>query len=80
MDTEQTPYAARLDIDYPEELNRLTTFFRLILVIPIAIILAIISASADSTYVVVSDAGVDRSVDFFYAPNAKRRWQGAFIR
>jgi hypothetical protein len=57
MVTEQTPYAARLDIDYPEELNRLKTFFRLILAIPILIILAIISASADSTYVVVSEAG-----------------------
>ncbi|MGI9641319.1 MAG: DUF4389 domain-containing protein [Acidimicrobiia bacterium] len=57
MTTDQTPYAARLDVDYPEELNRLSTFFRLILAIPILIILAIISASADSTYVVVSEAG-----------------------
>ncbi len=57
MVTERTPYAARLDVDYPEESNRLTTFFRLILAIPIVIILSIISASADSTYVVISDAG-----------------------
>jgi hypothetical protein len=57
MVTERTPYAARLDVDYPEELNRLTTFFRLILAIPIVIILSIISASADSTYIVISDAG-----------------------
>jgi hypothetical protein len=57
MVTERTPYAARLDVDYPEELNRLTTFFRLILAIPIVIILSIISANADSTYVVISDAG-----------------------
>jgi hypothetical protein len=55
--TEQRPYAARLDIDYPEELNRLTTFFRLILAIPIVIILSIISANADSTYVIISEAG-----------------------
>ena len=31
-------YAARLEIDYPEELDRLTTFFRLIWIIPIGII------------------------------------------
>jgi hypothetical protein len=29
------PYAARLTIDYPERLDRVTTFFRLIWVIPI---------------------------------------------
>ena len=57
MDIERTTYAARLEIDYPEEPNRLTTLFRLILVIPIAIILSIISATADSTYVVISEAG-----------------------
>jgi len=57
VDTEETPYAARLEVDYPEEPNRLTTFFRLILAIPIVIILSIISATADSTYVVISEAG-----------------------
>lgn len=36
------PYAARLTIDYPSQLNRVTTAFRLILVIPIAIILGIL--------------------------------------
>ena len=57
MDIEQTSYAARLEVDYPEESNRLTTFFRLILAIPIVIVLSIISATADSTYVVISEAG-----------------------
>lgn len=39
-------YPATLDIDYPERpLSRLTTFFRLFMVIPIAIILALISGS-----------------------------------
>jgi len=37
-----TPYAARLAIDYPQQLNRVTTAFRLILIIPIAIILGIL--------------------------------------
>ena len=42
---EMADYAARLDIDYPEKLNRLTTFFRLFMMIPIAIILGLISGS-----------------------------------
>jgi hypothetical protein len=33
-----TPYPVRLTIDYPDRLDRLTTFFRLIWVIPIAIV------------------------------------------
>jgi len=37
MVTQSESYPARLDIDYPEKLDRLTTFFRLIWVIPIAI-------------------------------------------
>lgn len=37
-------YPATLDIDYPEhELNRLTTFFRPIVAIPIAIVLALVT-------------------------------------
>ena len=38
-------YAARLDIDYPDRLNRLTTFFRPIMVIPIGIVLGLLSTS-----------------------------------
>ena len=37
-----TEYAARLEVDYPEQLDRLTTFFRLIWIIPIAITLGLI--------------------------------------
>lgn len=37
------PYPARLSIDYPEELDRLTTFFRLLWAIPIVIILGLLS-------------------------------------
>jgi len=43
-----TQYAARLDIDYPEQLDRLTTFFRLIWIIPIAIILGLISGAGQT--------------------------------
>lgn len=43
-----TQYAARLDIDYPEQLDRLTTFFRLIWIIPIAIILGLITGAGQT--------------------------------
>ena len=46
-------YAARLEIDYPEKLDRLTTFFRLIWIIPIAIILGLISGAGETVIVTV---------------------------
>ena len=51
------PYPARLDIDYPEKLDRLTTFFRLIWAIPVLIILSLLSASASETVTVITDTG-----------------------
>lgn len=55
--TERTSdnYPARLEIAYPEKLDRVTTFFRLIWLIPIAIVLGLISASGSTT--VITDAG-----------------------
>ena len=41
-------YPVNLKIDYPESSNRLTALFRLILVIPIVIILALISTYAEA--------------------------------
>jgi hypothetical protein len=43
------PYPARLTIEYPARLNRVTTAFRIILIIPIAIVLAILSNSGTNT-------------------------------
>ena len=43
-----TGYAARLEIDYPEKLDRLTTFFRILWIIPIAIILGFISGAGET--------------------------------
>jgi Domain of unknown function (DUF4389) len=50
-------YAARLEIDYPEKLDRLTTFFRLVWIIPIAIILGLISGAGQTTTVVLNETG-----------------------
>lgn len=41
-------YAARLSVDYPEHLDRLTTLFRPIVIIPIAIILGLISGTGQT--------------------------------
>lgn len=43
MVTPSQSYAARLEIDYPDELDRFTTFFRLIWAIPAIIILSALS-------------------------------------
>jgi len=50
-------YAARLQIDYPEKLDRLTTFFRLVWIIPIYIVLSLLSATSTSTVRVVTQTG-----------------------
>jgi hypothetical protein len=52
-------YAARLEIDYPEKLDRLTTLFRLVLIIPIAIILGLISGAGGTVTntIVLNQAG-----------------------
>ena len=43
-----TQYAARLEVDYPEKLDRLTTFFRLLWIIPIAIVLGLVSGAGET--------------------------------
>ena len=51
MVTASPTYPARLDIDYPEKLERLSTFFRLIWAIPILVILTLITATGTETAV-----------------------------
>jgi hypothetical protein len=46
--TQTTVYPARLDIDYPEKHDRLTTFFRLLWIIPIGIILGLITGAGET--------------------------------
>ena len=58
MVTQAESYPARLDIDYPEKLDRFSTFFRLIWILPIAIIASLLSATSNSTVTtVVTEAG-----------------------
>ena len=44
-------YPARLRIDYPERLDRLTTFLRIVWAVPILIILALVSGGGDGAAV-----------------------------
>jgi hypothetical protein len=61
MTAESDSYAARLQIDYPERLDRLTTFFRLIWIIPIAIILGLLTASGGTRVVTETGETIRRS-------------------
>lgn len=52
-----TTYPARLTIDYQEKLSRVTTIFRIILVIPILIILGILTSGSDTVVQTVNETG-----------------------
>ena len=53
----ETTYPARLELDYQEKLSRVTTFFRVILIIPIAIVLGILVGANQSTSMKTNAAG-----------------------
>ena len=57
MAVTQEVYAARLNIDFPETLDRVTTALRMLWIIPIAIILSLLSAQATSTVTIVNTTG-----------------------
>ncbi len=68
----QGKYPASLSVDYPDKpLNRLTTFFRLITVIPIGIILSLISGSVfektvnEAAYEITYEIGAAGGIIFF---------------
>ena len=61
MDVPPASYAARLEIDYPERLDRLTTFFRVIWIIPIAIVLSLLTATGNETVITATGERVVRS-------------------
>jgi hypothetical protein len=62
MDAELEPYPVDLEIDYPDrEMDRLTTFFRPFMVIPVAILLGLLSGPTihtDSSNVAFESGGV----------------------
>jgi hypothetical protein len=57
------PYPATLSVDYPDrELNRLTSFFRLIMIIPIVILLCLVNGSVfrwgqDRSWIIIFSTG-----------------------
>src|SRR5690606_22981692 len=57
-------YAARLEVDYPESLDRMTTFFRLLWAIPILIIVSLLTATTGETVKVVDSTG--ETLDVIY--------------
>lgn len=46
---QSSSYPARLDVDRPGELNRTTTFFRIVLVVPVAVVLGVLTSSTTRT-------------------------------
>jgi hypothetical protein len=55
MTTQSAPYASRLALDYPVALDRLSTAFRLIWIIPIAVVYSLLTATGNET--VVTETG-----------------------
>ncbi|MCY4639198.1 MAG: DUF4389 domain-containing protein [Chloroflexi bacterium] len=55
------PYAARLEIDYPERLDRLTSVFRLIWLIPIFVVAGVLAGSGSQWVVTNSGEWVQGS-------------------
>src|SRR5262249_41870318 len=58
---ESDTYPARLNIDYPQRLDRVTTCFRLILIVPIAMLFAILTASTSTQVVTETGKTVESS-------------------
>ena len=61
MATEKETYPASFDIDYPEKLNRLSTFFRILWSIPIVIILVLLSAGGSE--IVINESSKEVSTN-----------------
>jgi hypothetical protein len=55
MTAASTPYAASLTVDYPERLDRLSTFLRVLWAVPIFILLSLLTATGNET--VITETG-----------------------
>jgi len=58
MVTPSQPYPAHLDIAYPQQLDRFTSFFRLIAIIPIAVVSSALTASVSETVTTITEGVV----------------------
>lgn len=56
--TVDAPYPARLDIEYPDHLDRVSTLFRVLFAIPILVILALLTSGGSGT-VTMDDRGAE---------------------
>jgi len=54
--TEPASYPAQFDVDYPERLDRVSTLFRIIMIIPIAIVIGLLTGGSE-TVTIVSESG-----------------------
>lgn len=63
MGTPPQPYAARLEIDYPQKLDRLSTLLRVIWIIPIAVILSLLTAAPTETFATATGGNVKPVID-----------------
>lgn len=61
MVSQMEPYPARLEIDYPERLDRFTTFFRLIWAIPVLILLGLLTSSGGEVLVTETGEQIERT-------------------
>jgi hypothetical protein len=53
----ESDYPARLTIDYPDQLDRVTTFFRVFMMIPIAIVISVLTAGATQSQTLYDKSG-----------------------
>ena len=74
MATPTAGYAARLEVDYPEELDRLTTFFRLIWIIPIAMILGGIAHAGEENPGIAASLAVVTALMIVFRRRYPRWW------
>jgi Domain of unknown function (DUF4389) len=61
MATGAESYAARLEIDFPDQLDRLTTFLRLLWIIPISVIYSLLTATGTDTIVTATGQRISQS-------------------
>ncbi len=60
MSSNNSAYPASLDIDYPEKLDRLSSFFRFIWAIPILIVLTALTSSGGQSFVYQSGSQISQ--------------------